>query len=379
MDGEVGAGSGGEPLAERAPPAAAPGLQAEASDAENAVEYEVLDGVIDLGYRQLPSLAGVRVSAGVEELELTGNRLDESAIACVLEDADAGARLASLSLRKNLLEGAARVTAAAACAGITTLVLRDNLLSECPPLDALRHLTHLDISYNGIRSLEPLARAPPCLAELYAAKNKIRRAEGIANRASLRVLELGSNRLRTMEGMEGLGALEELWLGSNKITVADPDVLRAMPRLRRLSLQANRLTSTAALAALGPAEGAGGGCGAPLEELSVSQNGVERLEGLDGLPVLLLDAADNPIGSLDGLADLPQLEDLWLNDTKVPVSVLEGLADALRASLPTLSTVYLERTPAGASPVYHQRLVDALPALAQIDAEQLQKHGRAAS
>ena len=110
MDGEVGAGSGGEPLAERAPPAAAPGLQAEASDAEHAVEYEVLDGVIDLGYRQLPSLAGVRVSAGVEELELTGNRLDESAIACVLEDADAGARLASLEDSIERLAKAQRAT-----------------------------------------------------------------------------------------------------------------------------------------------------------------------------------------------------------------------------------------------------------------------------
>ena len=320
-------------------------------------------------------MRGLQLGADVEELELTGNRLDEGEAAVVLEEwAGAGLRLASLQLRKNLLEGAARLTACTACATLTALVLRDNMLKEVPPLAAMAQLRHLDVSYNEIRSTAPLAEAPACLEELFLARNKIRTIEGVASRERLRILELGSNRLRTMAGLENLSALVELWLGSNKITSIDEAVLRAMPKLRRLSVQANRLTSCVALKACALA--GEGGSGAPLEELCLSQNGLTRLEGLEGLPVLLLDAADNPIESLDGLNRLPQLEDLWLNDTKVRVEALDSLAEALAASRQTLSTVYLERSPAAGSPLYQQRLIDALPALRQIDAQVLPRHGK---
>jgi hypothetical protein len=65
--------------------------------------------------------------------------------------------------------------------------------------------------------------------------------------------------------LQALTALQELWLGRNRISVVAH--LGCLGRLRRLSLQSNRLDSMAGL----------GGCTA-LEELYLSHNGIWALD-----------------------------------------------------------------------------------------------------
>lgn len=80
------------------------------------------------------------------------------------------------------------------------LELRDNQFKEVPDLACFTNLRHLELSYNEIRSLAPLASLiAPQLNELYAASNKITAIEGITQLAGLTLLELGSNRIRAIE------------------------------------------------------------------------------------------------------------------------------------------------------------------------------------
>ena len=96
-------------------------------------------------------------------------------------------------------------------AGLQELVLHDNQLRQAPELGAFGGLQRLELSYNELRSLAPLAAlAAPGLAELFAASNKLPGIEAVAGRPALRLLELGCNRIRDLHGLERLPALEQV-------------------------------------------------------------------------------------------------------------------------------------------------------------------------
>ena len=98
-----------------------------------------------------------------------------------------------------------------AAAGLQELVLHDNQLRQAPDLGAFGALQRLELSYNELRSLAPLAAlAAPGLAELFAASNKLPGIEAVAGRSALRLLELGCNRIRDLRGLERLPALEQV-------------------------------------------------------------------------------------------------------------------------------------------------------------------------
>ncbi|KAK9843784.1 hypothetical protein WJX81_006222 [Elliptochloris bilobata] len=94
--------------------------------------------------------------------------------------------------------------------GLQELVLHDNQLKQAPDLAGFGALARLELSYNELRSLAPLASlAASGLRELFAASNKLPAIEAVAGRTALRLLELGFNRIRELRGLEGLPSLEQ--------------------------------------------------------------------------------------------------------------------------------------------------------------------------
>ena len=55
-----------------------------------------------------------------------------------------------------------------------------------------------------------------------------------------------------------------------------------------------------------------------LEQLYISNNGIEVLENLDqNTSITTLDLASNRISKLEGLKNLQNIEELWFNDNQV--------------------------------------------------------------
>ncbi|KXZ42993.1 hypothetical protein GPECTOR_108g188 [Gonium pectorale] len=229
---------------------------------------------------------------------------------------------------------------------------------QIPNLQGFTVLRRLDCSYNQIRNLLPLADLDsPAIEEVYVANNKVTAIAALSHLTSLTLLELGSNRIRTIEGIASLTGLRELWLGRNRI--AQVAGLATLTNLRRISLQSNRLTSMAGLEAC-----------TLLEELYLSHNGISALGGLGALSQLkILDVSSNRLTSLQpgDLAAQTALEDLWLNDNKLPAidAALDRALDPVRQSL---TCIYLEGNPAAHDPQYKRKLLNMLPKLKQLDA-----------
>lgn len=330
--------------------------------------------------------ANSRNTSTVQLLDLTANRLKNfEAKVLALQ------HLTSLCVRQNLLSEASEVEALASAAELRHLELRDNQFTAVPSLEAFTSLTYLELSYNDIRHMAPLAslRAPH-LEELYVANNKVTAIESVSQLTSLQVLELGSNRIRVIEGLDTLQNLRELWLGRNRIT--EISNMGALCALRRLALQSNRLTSMRGLSE----------CTA-LEELYLSHNGIKSIEvsrrwrktaafvtcpcllfpseagcnahikcdlpclqGLENLTKLqILDISNNQIESLEGLQTLTNLTDLWANDNLVPD--LDAVEAALKPISKHLSVVYLRGNPCATHKQYKLRVMHLLPKLEELD------------
>jgi protein phosphatase 1 regulatory subunit 7 len=303
--------------------------------------------ILDMTGEQLGELDGVALPPTLVELHLSHNRLKR------IDHLAALTQLAVLVLRGNLIE---RIEGLDACAALRELDLYENQLSEIRGLEALRELRSLDISFNSIRSLVPL-RAPglASLEKLFAPQNKIELIEGLNGLARLNTLELGSNRIRRIQNIGHLSELRELHLGRNKIAALSG--LSGLSNLKILGLSSNRLTSLGAeLADLHA-----------LEELYLAHNG---LLTFDDLPrslsrLRLLDVAGNSIADVCELGGWPQLEDLWLNDNKIPTLAAAGRL----ASSPALQTLYIEGNPLVDSPAYVEKVLAFAPTtLRQLDA-----------
>jgi protein phosphatase 1 regulatory subunit 7 len=127
--------------------------------------------------------------------------------------------------------------------------------------------------------------------------------------------------------------------------------------LKTLSIQANRITSLEGLKEI-----------PQLEELYISDNLLTSLEPLSHAPELrILDVQNNPITSLRGVSALVHIENLWATGCK-----LERF-DELEKELgdkKELSEVYFESNPLQKSnPVlYRNKVRLALPQVSKIDA-----------
>ncbi|KIY68170.1 L domain-like protein [Cylindrobasidium torrendii FP15055 ss-10] len=222
----------------------------------------------------------------------------------------------------------------------------------------MKNLRTLDLSFNLIKAVPPTISSLSSLETVYFVQNKISKiGTELSACTRLRSLELGGNRIRDLAALPSLPALEELWLGKNKITSLAPLKDIALPKLRILSIQSNRITK---IEALPPS----------LEELYLSHNGVEVLEGLEVAPGLTtVDIGANFITEVkpEAVAHLGKIEELWMNNNKI-----ESLPQTLKALEPlkTLNTVYLEGNPCQATEgaAYRRKIILTLPWLEQVDA-----------
>jgi protein phosphatase 1 regulatory subunit 7 len=233
----------------------------------------------------------------------------------------------------------------------------DQVITLGPPGNTLKIL---DMSYNAIRDMAPVAYCPH-LVELYLANNKLKAMAGLRELSNLRKLDLGANKLREMDPNElaGLLSLEELWLGKNKIETIQG--LDHLTKLRRLDVQSNRLTCVDQLQHLVET----------LEELYLAHNGltdegVTNFTKWDFAQLSTLDLSRNQLTTTVSLSHLTTLEELWLSGNQI-TNFENGVLQPL-ASLVNLETVYLEYNPIAQEFEYRINLKERIPSLQQIDA-----------
>ena len=190
----------------------------------------------------------------------------------------------------------------------------DNQVESISGLEALVNLTVLDLSFNAIREMAPVA-ACPMLQELYVAQNKLREICGVQELQHLRTLDLGANRIRKMSGagLSKLTNLESLWLGKNKIERIED--VNKLPKLRQLDVQNNRLKSICE--DVGEGENSGIADLESLEELYLACNAIESTKGLPTRsPLNTVDLSTNQLSDLEGISQHKSLTELWMTSAK---------------------------------------------------------------
>lgn len=235
------------------------------------------------------------------------------------------------------------------------LELYENMIRKIENISMLTKLRVLDLSFNKIKIIENLD-ALVNLEELYLSSNKIAKIENLDSCKKLRLLELGYNKIRKIENIENLTNLEELWLGKNKITEMK---LPYLPKLKKLSLQNNRLTDW---------------CGTSINnilyinELYLSYNKISYIiECVKNLKELkIFDLSYNEIENITICSELKSVEELWLNSNKISsFEMIENLKGNTN-----LKTLYLEKNQIEETLLdsYRDTIIKTLPQLVQLDA-----------
>lgn len=172
------------------------------------------------------------------------------------------------------------------------LSLMGNALTNLAGLPSLPALGWLDASGNRLAGTLDLSTLPRSVTELNLSRNAYARVAG--SLPGLKRLFLEANRITDVAGIVGSTGLTTLDLGTN--AVADASALGRLTALQYLNLHHNRLTTVA---------------------------------GLTKLPKLMfLYLHGNAIRSVDGLQDLTALEELFLAGNPIAdLSVLERLHD----------------------------------------------------
>ncbi|XP_059816223.1 protein phosphatase 1 regulatory subunit 7-like [Hypanus sabinus] len=121
-----------------------------------------------------------------------------------------------------------------------------------------------------------------------------------------------------------------------------------------LFLQSNRLTKIEGMQGL-----------VNLQELYLSHNGIEVIEGLENNKKLTtLDIANNRVKKIENVSHLTELQEFWMNDNLIDHwSDLDELKNAK-----DLQTIYLEGNPLQKDPHYRRKVILSLPSVRQIDA-----------
>lgn len=262
-----------------------------------------------------------------------------------------------------------------------TLILRQNKITELPPLDFCPDLTHLDlydnhlttatflaemlqlrfldVSFNVLRDsgvASICAEKLPSLREIYLIGCRIKHTCFLASFSSLELIEIGQNRIKDMSGVfSNANSLRSLWIGKNKVTSLEH--WPCFPNVRILSGQSNRLkTLPEDLPEIFPV----------LEELYLSHNAIQTLpEAIRNMRHLdVLDLAANGIAApaLCAIPSLP-ITDLWLNDNKIEAEfyrLVEGMG---------VEVLYIHNNPISEHSRYKERFASILPRLTSIDNE----------
>lgn len=306
-------------------------------------EYDPTLEVIDLTNERLQDVGNISVCTKLQEIILRQNKLNNG----IFTQLNQIPSLVSIDLYENRL----------------TPIRKGE-----QPFSNLCNVEDLDLSFNELRFIRGFQGLTK-LRHLYLIQNKITQIPQDVNVIGqhLEILELGSNRIRVIENLNNFPCLEQLFLGRNKVAAILPTSLANLPKLKLLSLQSNRITK---LENLEPVKDT-------LEELYLSHNGISVVENVACCSHLrVLDLSNNRLTEVDGkeLAQLTQLEELWLNGNQI--ESMDFLYDL--KPLTNLRTIYLELNPCvgdistfnpAGRQAYNKKIRSILPQLTQIDAE----------
>ena len=180
----------------------------------------------------------------------------------------------------------------------------DGAIPDLQDLAALTGLKRLSLRHNGIRNLGILAGLTR-LEELDAGDNLIEDLRPLSGLGQLEVLRADRNRIADLWPLASLARLEVLELGSNRIGDLQP--LAGLAGLRKLRLAGNQF------AELHPLSGLDG-----LTDLGLAGNAVEDLRALSDLGGLRrLDLRGNPVGDLRPLQALRSLAWVHVGGTRI--------------------------------------------------------------
>ena len=123
----------------------------------------------------------------------------------------------------------------------------NNSVSDFSPIENLRRLTSLDLSYISLTDVSPLSELTQ-LINLYLGSNNITDVSPLSELTQLTHLELWSNNITDVSPLSELTQLINLYLGSNNITDVSP--LSELTQLRELRLWSNNITDVSPLSEL---------------------------------------------------------------------------------------------------------------------------------
>ena len=322
------------------------------SDGRREPGRDVFTGGADTDPTGLWSGGGALLSTSWEGGAVRAYRLPEQSAKVAAPSKDNGdrlrARAASLPpiadpalravIRAALGKAADEAVGSGQLAGLEALVARDAGVRDLAGLERAVGLKELDLSFNPLADLGPLAALPVLeslsldgavpdlqmlvpltgLKRLSVRHNGIEDLGALASLAGLTELDVGENRIEDLSPLSGLTALRILRADRNR--VADLWPLASLPDLEALELDANRIRDLQPLAGL-----------AQLRALRLGGNGLQELHPLSGLKGLRdLGLAGNAVEALQALSDLAGLRRLDLRGTAVgdlrPLRVLSSLA-----------------------------------------------------
>ena len=186
----------------------------------------------------------------------------------------------------------------------------DGAAPKLQTLTAVPSLKRLSLRQNGIDDLQPLAPLTG-LNELDVGDNRIGDLQPLAGLFNLTVLRADRNRIADLSPLASLAGLEALDLGANQVRDLHP--LVSMTQLRTLRLGGNGLTNLYPLSGL---EG--------LTELGLADNAIDDLGALPNLGGLRrLDLSGNAVSDLQPLRTMPSL--VWVNVSGSPIKDLAPL------------------------------------------------------
>ncbi|XP_074223134.1 leucine-rich repeat and guanylate kinase domain-containing protein isoform X5 [Camelus bactrianus] len=215
------------------------------------------------------------------------------------------------------------------------------------------HLQKLDLSVNKIEDLSCVS-CMPYLLELNASQNKLTSFFNFKPPKNLKKVDFSCNQISAMCDLSAYQALTKLILDSNEITHISG--LDQCSNLTHLSLAKNKLTAIDGLGML------------PIKILSLSNNQIEKITGLDDLRALqILDLSHNQISSLQGLESHDFLEVINLEDNKIAeLSEIEYIEN-----LPLLRVLNLLRNPIQEESDYWPFVIFMLLRLTELDQKKI--------
>ena len=200
----------------------------------------------------------------------------------------------------------------------------DGSTSDPRQLAPLVGLKRLSMRHSGIDSLAPLA-GMVSLAELDVGGNRIADLHPLTGLTGLTVLRADGNRIADLWPLAYLTGLETLDLGHNRVQYLQP--LAGLVRLKTLQLDGNGLTELHPLSGL-----------KTLAELGLAGNALEDLRALSEMDGLQrVDLRGNSVGDLWPLTGLPSLDWVHVGGSRIgnvaPLDGAPGLTVAGREDL----------------------------------------------